>query len=75
MTWIMQDALDIWKNKLYEVSTRRCAHILEEEHVEYFFFYRYDGSEPVDTFISWIQCIPKFQRVCAIDTVLVNIPT
>jgi hypothetical protein len=29
-----EDALDRWKNNIYEVSTRRCAHISMEEHVE-----------------------------------------
>jgi hypothetical protein len=56
-----EDALDRWKNQIYEVSTRRCAHILAEEHVENFGSYQYDGSELVDTFISWIQHIPEFQ--------------
>jgi hypothetical protein len=52
-----EDAMDRWKNKLYEVSTRRCVHISAEEHGEEFGSYRYDGSELVDTFIAWIQHI------------------
>jgi hypothetical protein len=48
-----------WKGgkKLYEVSTRRCMHISAEVHEEEFGSYRYNGSDPVDTFISWIQHI------------------
>jgi hypothetical protein len=54
-----KDALERWKNKLYEVSTRRCTHISPKECEDEFGSYWYDGLEPVNTFISWIQCILK----------------
>jgi hypothetical protein len=43
-----EDALDQWKNNIYEVSTRMCAHILEEECMEEFGSYRFDVSELMD---------------------------
>jgi len=39
-----EDVMDRWKNKLYEVSTRRCIHIFAEEREEEFSSYRYNGS-------------------------------
>jgi hypothetical protein len=53
------DAMERWKNKLYEVSTRRCTHITTEVHKEEFGSYQFDGSDPMDVFISWMQHIPE----------------
>jgi hypothetical protein len=49
-----EDPLDRWKNKIYEVSTRICAHISVEEKKEYFGSYLYDGLDMVETLRAWI---------------------
>jgi len=68
------EAMEKWKNNLYKVSTRRCAHISVEEHVEDFGSYRYDGLKSMDTLIAWMQHIPKHQRPHVLDIVLIGIP-
>jgi hypothetical protein len=68
-----EEAMERWKNKLYEVFTRRCAHMSVEERKEEIGPYCYDGSELVDTFITWIQHIPEHQRPCTLDTILIGI--
>jgi hypothetical protein len=54
-----KDAMKRWQNKLYEFSTRICACITTEVCEEEFGSYRFDGSDPVDVFISWIPNIFK----------------
>jgi hypothetical protein len=68
------DAMERWKNKIYEVSMRRCSPMSIEERMEYFGSYMYDGSNPVDISIAWIQCIPKYWRICTLESVLTWIP-
>jgi hypothetical protein len=47
--------MERWKNKIYEVSMRRCSPMSIEERMEYFGSYMYDGSNTVDISIAWIQ--------------------
>jgi hypothetical protein len=53
----------------------RFTHISVEENMKYFGSYRYDGLEPMDFLLSWIQDILEYQRFHDLDTVLVGTPT
>ena len=68
------DAMERWKTKLYEFSTRMCTRITTEVHGEEFGSYRFDGSYMVDKFIAWMHHITKHHQVLSLDTILLGIP-
>jgi len=67
------DAMERWKNKLYKILTRRCMCINNEVSEEEFGSYWFNGLDPMDVFISWMQHILKHHQVCALDTMLIGI--
>jgi hypothetical protein len=53
--------MERWKNKVHEVSTRRCKGITTttcEVGFGSYTPYRFDGTYSVDTFISQMQQVP-----------------
>jgi hypothetical protein len=54
----LEDSIERWKNKIYKISTRRCARITTGVHDEKFSSYWFDGIDQVDTFIISMQHIP-----------------
>jgi hypothetical protein len=65
--------MERWKNKLYEISIRRCVHIFAGVREIEFGSYRYDGMEPMDTLIAWINIVPKNQWALSLDRILIGI--
>jgi hypothetical protein len=60
--------MERWKNKLYEVSTRRCAWITKEVvhwiGSELCDAPRFDGTGPVDIFLAQMEkVVPEDQRI------------
>jgi hypothetical protein len=70
-----KDTMERWWNKIYEVSTRRCACITIEVCEEEFVSYQFDGIDSVDAFITWMQHITEHHRNRTIDIVLIGSPT
>jgi hypothetical protein len=69
-----KDSLEIWKNKLYEDSTRICTRITKEVHhigLELCDAPIFDGIGPVDTFLVQMEeVVPKNQMIQAMDVVI-----
>lgn len=65
--------MERWHNKIYEFSMRKCTHITIEVREQYFGFYRFDGSNPMDAFIAWMQHILKHHWIHALNIVLIGI--
>jgi hypothetical protein len=53
-----EEALENWKNKMYEVSTRRCARLTREVHwidTTVSNLPTFDGLNPLETFLSDLE--------------------
>jgi hypothetical protein len=73
------NAMDIWKNKLYDVSTRRCVQITKAVcwiGLELCDLLRFDDIVPVDTFLVHIESglVLETQRIHAMDVVVKGTP-
>jgi hypothetical protein len=69
--------MERWQNKLYEVSTRRCARITTTMHGVGFVPYtpyRFHGMDSVETFLSQMKKIPFNHRIKSLDMVMEGIP-
>jgi hypothetical protein len=74
-----EEALDNWQNKMYEVSTRRCARLTREFHwidTTISNLPTFHGLNPLETFLSdFEESIPMQQRFLAMDEALKETPT
>jgi hypothetical protein len=74
-----EEALENWKNKMYEVSTRRCARLTIEVHwidTTISNLPTFDGLNPLETFLSdFEESVPMQQRLLAMDEALKATPT
>jgi hypothetical protein len=73
-----EESLENWKNKMYEVSTRRCARLTREVHwigTIVSNFPTFDGLNPLETFLSEFEAsVPTQQRLLEIDEALKATP-
>jgi hypothetical protein len=70
--------LENWQNKMYEVSTRRCARLATEVHwigTTVSNLPTFDGLNPLKTLFSDIkEILPMQQRLLAMDEALKETP-
>jgi hypothetical protein len=70
--------LENWKNKMYEVSTRRCARLTREVHwigTTLGNLPSFDGLNPLETFLSdFEESVPMQQILLAMDAALRETP-
>jgi hypothetical protein len=74
-----EKALENWQNKMYEVSTRRCARLTREVHwigTKVSNLPTFDGLNPLETFLSdFEEILPMQQCFLAMDEALKATPT
>jgi uncharacterized protein YbcC (UPF0753/DUF2309 family) len=74
-----EEALENWKNKMYEVSTRICARLTREVrwiNTTVSKLPTFDGLNPLETFLSnFEESVPMQQRLLAMDEALKETPT
>jgi uncharacterized protein (DUF1697 family) len=70
----LEEALENWKNKMYEVSTRRCAILTRDVRwidTTVSNFPTFDGMNLLETFLSKFEAsVPTQQRLLAMDEAL-----
>jgi hypothetical protein len=75
----LEEALENWQNKIYEVSTRRCARITKEVRwigTTISNLPTFDGLNPLETFLSdFEESVPIQKRLLAMDEALKATPT
>jgi hypothetical protein len=74
-----EEALEKWKNKMYEVSTRRCARLTREVRwigTTVSNLPTFDGLNPLETFLSdFEESVPMQQIFLVMDEALKATPT
>jgi hypothetical protein len=74
----LEEALEKWKNKMYEVSTRRCARLTREVRwigTTVSNLPTFDGLNPLETFLlDFEESVPMQQIFLAMDEALKSTP-
>jgi hypothetical protein len=75
----LKEALENWQNKMYEVSTRRCARLTREVRwigTTVSNLPTFDGLNPLETFLlDFEESVPMQQILLAMDEALKATPT